>query len=205
MKNLFFTFFLIYIIQGTSCAQNFNAYLSGGIVTSQVSGDALGGFDKAGVEAGIGVTTPVSKKMSMAFELTYIQKGSRKPSKLDQGDISQYLLRLNYLEVPLIISYHINEKLDVYLGAAVGYLLSSLEENENGEIFPSLPFKSTDISAIGGAEYRFGKHVKANFRGLQSVLPVREYGGQVNPFLDGGQYNSVFVLMMSYYFKPLEK
>ncbi|MEP7265195.1 MAG: outer membrane beta-barrel protein [Bacteroidota bacterium] len=205
MKNIFFTFFLIYIVEGISYGQNFNAYLSGGIVTSQVSGDALGGFDKAGVETGIGVSTPVAKKMAMAFELTYIQKGSRKPSKLDQGDISQYLLRLNYLEVPITINYQLNDKFDVYLGASAGYLISSLEENENGEIFPALPFKSTDISVIGGAEYRFGKHLKANLRGLQSVLPVREFGGQVNSFVDAGQYNSVFVLMVNYYFKPLEK
>jgi hypothetical protein len=196
--------FLISVFSSTH-GQRFNSYVQAGVVTSQVSGDALGGFDKAGIEGGIGVITPVSKSISVALELTFIQKGSRKPSKLDQGDPSQYLMRLNYLEVPVTASYRIQKlKLDVYLGIAAAYLLNSYEENENGELTYNLPFNSTDISVTGGLRYALAKHLQVDFRGIQSVFPVREFGGKAAAFFDGGQYNSAVVLMFGYYFKSLK-
>ncbi len=203
--KLFFVLAALYVSSMKfTLAQNFNAFAFGGVAASQVSGDALGGFDKAGIIFGAGVETPVSKNLAMSFEISYLQKGSRKPSKLDQGDPSQYLLRLNYLEVPLTLSYHLNKNVDVSLGAAAGYLVSSLEENENGELILKLPFKTLDISATGGVSYRFDEHFKATLRGIQSVLPVREFGGKVSPFFNAGQYNSVVVLMLGYYFKSLK-
>jgi Outer membrane protein beta-barrel domain len=204
MKRLFILTFILAVSVKFTIAQNFNAFVLGGITASQVSGDALGGFDKAGVIFGAGVETPIAKNFDLSFEISYVQKGSRKPSKLDQGDPSQYLLRLNYLEVPLTVSYHINKKVDVSLGASAGYLVSSLEENETGELILQLPFNTLDISATAGVSYRFDEHFKATLRGIQSVLPVREFGGKANPFINGGQYNSVMVLMFSYHFKSLK-
>jgi hypothetical protein len=202
-RSVIIVFLLLIFFQ--SSAQRFNAFVQAGVVTSQVSGDALGGFDKAGLEGGIGVITPVSRSISLSMELTFIQKGSRKPSKLDKGDPSQYLMRLNYLEIPVTASTTIKKlKLDVYLGLAAGYLLSSYEENESGELIFKLPFNSTDISVTGGLRYALSEHLQVDFRGIQSILPVREFGGQVSPFFDGGQYNSAFVLMFGYYFKSLK-
>ena len=186
-------------------AQRFNAYISGGAAASQVSGDALGGFDKAGVAAAAGVVTAISRKMEIGMEIGYLQKGSRKPSRLDQGDPVQYLLRLNYIEIPVCVGYAIGRNLKVFAGPSIGILLNSKEENENGELLLSLPFKSLDAGITGGAAYRLSDHWKGVFKGVQSLLPVREFGGAARPFFDGGQYNSVVVLSLGYYFFELEK
>jgi opacity protein-like surface antigen len=196
---------LVLIIFFFSCmhaeAQRFNAFLNAGIVASQVSGDNLAGFNKAGFTGGVGVSAPVGKRMDVAFEITYVQKGSRKPSRLDQGDPTQYLMRLNYLEVPLTLSYKITDRISGYAGAAAAYLFGSYEANENGELTLSLPFQLTDISACGGVSYLLTDNLSVHVRGTQSVLPVRKFGGSTYGFIAGGQYNSVMELLLAFYLK----
>ena len=87
-------------------AQQFRGEVTAGIVGSQVSGDQLGGFNKAGLLAGIGVRTSLSEKVEAGFRMLYLQKGSRKPLKNDGTDSAFYLLRLNYIELPFTIRYH---------------------------------------------------------------------------------------------------
>jgi hypothetical protein len=181
-------------------AQRFNAFAAGGIVASQVSGDNLGGFDKAGVSVGLGVSTPLAKRLSMSMEIRYVQKGSRRPSKLDQGDPRQYLLRLNYLEVPVMVSYRINERFDAGAGFTAGYLLSSYEENENGELIFNDPFEKTEIGVAGSVGYMITEQLKLQLRGLQSLLAVRETDW-LNNRIVYGQFNSAFELMASWYFR----
>lgn len=184
-----------------SNAQRFNSYADIGLVASQVSSDSLGGFDKAGWTAGIGVTTPLTKKLKAAFEISYIQKGSKMPNKLEQGDPAQYLMRLNYLEVPVSLGYSITDRIDAYAGIAAAYLFSSYEANENGELLNNLPYESLDLSVCGGVSYLLTDQFSAHFRGSQSMLPIRKFGGTVNGIVAGGQYNSVLELLIAFYFK----
>ena len=193
--------FLFSLQPAVVSAQNFNAFATAGIVASQVSSDELGGFDKAGFTFGGGVVTPISKKMSLAFEINFIQKGSRKPNKLDQGDPTQYLMRLNYLEVPLMLGYTINDNFTAYLGLSAAYLVSSLEENENGTIALALPFNSTDFSGVAGVGYYLTENLRADLRGTQSIIPFRDFGGDRYGFMPGGNYHSVMELTVSWYFK----
>lgn len=204
MRKTFLIIAFIVSIQ-TVNAQRFNAYFSAGVAASQVSGDELGGFDKAGLAAAAGVVTPISRKAGMGMEIGFLQKGSRKPSRLDQGDPVQYRLRLNYVEIPVYVTFSLNRKLALFAGPSIGVLISSMEENEDGELSLSLPFKRFDAGITGGLAYRLAEHWNAVFKGVQSVMPVREFGGSALPFFDGGQYNSVVVLSLGYYFNEIEQ
>ena len=194
---------ILILVSCCSHGQRFNAFLNGGVAASQVSGDGLGGFDKAGVSFSAGVITAMTEKLSIAMEIGYLQKGSRKPSRLDQGDPIQYLLRLNYIEVPVYLSYEAGKRLSLMAGPSVGVLLSALEENERGEIDYNPPFKSTDISITGGLQYYLSDQWAISLRTVQSVVPVREFGERAVPFLEGGQYNSVLVLSLACFFKKM--
>ena len=91
-------------------AQGFRAGVLTGVTASQISGDQLGGFDKAGLMIGGMVSTRLGKKLDLAMEILYIQKGSKKNPKPDIGDYTSYLLRLNYFEVPLMLQWHYSKR-----------------------------------------------------------------------------------------------
>ena len=78
---LLFCGFLTLSIQ----AQNFGGGFILGLSTSQVSGDNLGGFNKAGLLAGVFANTSISELLSFQMEMTFIQKGSDNP-KMNDAD-----------------------------------------------------------------------------------------------------------------------
>lgn len=186
-------------------AQKFEANLQCGIAGSQVSGDELSGFDKAGLIAGIGVKTPLNKDFSLGFKMLYLQKGSRKPSKLDQGDPSSYLLRLNYIEVPIQFRYKAGKKLFVELGPSFAYLVKHSEENEDGELENRNAFSKYDISITGAIVYPFNNHWELRVDGWQSILPIRKHSDGITYRLNQGQYNSVIAIGIQYTFKPIKE
>src|SRR5438132_3331012 len=98
-RKLFFTSLFIIFFQ-LLYAQRFHAGVTGGISTTQVAGDQLSGFNKAGVIAGGFVNSSLSEKTSLQMEIIFIQKGSRKPVETD-NDNQYYVMRLSYFEVPV--------------------------------------------------------------------------------------------------------
>ena len=81
MRFLGFLFtVLVYILSSiNSQAQNFGGGLITGVSTSQVAGDMLGGFNKIGFIFGVYTDLRVKENMSLQYEITYIEKGSKNP------------------------------------------------------------------------------------------------------------------------------
>lgn len=203
MKSLILLCFLL-TINAYSFAQRFDGYIEGGISTSQVSGDALSGFDKAGFMVGVGVVTSISKnnKTMMGMEIYDIQKGSRKPSRLDKGDPAFYRLRLNYVEIPLYLKYAASDHFQFFIGGALGVLTGSTEENENGKVAYQVPFNKFDASATVGLEYLLSADWRIGIRLIQSVTPIRDFSGNAPyTYFNNGQYNNVVAFAVSYLFK----
>lgn len=69
-------FFLITILEARG--QGFRAGVIAGVSATQISGDQLGGFDKAGIVAGGSVSTILSPKFDLQMEILYFQKGAKK-------------------------------------------------------------------------------------------------------------------------------
>ena len=72
-------------------AQNFGGGLILGLSTSQVGGDNLGGFNKAGLLTGAFVNSNISSLLNIQMEMTYIQKGSNNP-KMNENNITDISL-----------------------------------------------------------------------------------------------------------------
>lgn len=171
-------------------SQNFKGEFFAGGVGSQVSGDQLGGFNKGGFTIGAGVRLKIDEKSSIGFQLGYIQKGSRKPSTLEDDLPSFYLLRLNYIEMPLLYRYRMGKKIYFEVGPSLGYLFSAHEEDQNGEMPYMKPFLKFDLSATVILGYPLGKNWDFQFGYIQSILPVREHGAGSTYRLNRGQYNT---------------
>ncbi|HRH67338.1 MAG TPA: porin family protein [Bacteroidia bacterium] len=198
MKRFCIFCFLVGIIT-TAGAQGFKAGLRAGITATQVAGDRLTGFNKAGIVAGGFVNRDFSEKLSLRLEIIFIQKGSRKPVNTD--DNSYYRMRLHYAEVPLLLIYNATKKISLEAGPSFGSLVFSQEDNQLGELFGAPPFKKYEISANAGVLFHLSGHWLADARYNWSLTTIRPYAGNYNyNFFDQGQYNSVMQVALLYQF-----
>ena len=184
-------------------AQKFKAGVLLGISATQISGDNLGGFDKAGLVVGGMVSTPISEKFDMAMEITFFQKGSKKNSKPEKGDYTSYNLRLNYIEVPVLFQWKFSKRFTFEAGPTFGALLSYKEENELGEIpwDPPRPFDNFELGITGGMRVHFAQNFSSIFRLSSSVIPVRPHQSGESYRANHGQYNASLLLGLQYTFK----
>jgi hypothetical protein len=174
-----------------------------GVSTSQVSGDQLSGFNKAGIYAGAFVNLHITDKWLFQFEIDYIQKGSRKNPKPSRNDFTKYVMNLQYFEVPILFKWEFLDRFQLEMGPAVGYLIKNtgVERDENGPFVDPRPaFSKIDLSVMGGVSFKIIEHLKLNIRGSQSVLPIRQHESGAVYRLNRGQYNSVlaFTLHLEY-------
>lgn len=215
---------MCYMFPFIALAQQFKAGLIAGIATTQVDGDTYAGYNKLGFVAGGFVTKNFSaysggqyrkSKWSASFEITYVQKGSRKIPHPDKGDYSFYKLNLNYAEVPFLVRYSFigtdsagekKSKFQIEGGIAVGALVQFWEEDKNGQVTGGVPFEKFDVSTVLGLTYLISDNLFFNARYEYSALPVRRgpvlqyYQNWTHRFLKPGYYNNVLLFSFRYQF-----
>lgn len=198
MRGLILTFLLSCVLVENCPAQRFKLELHGGIAGTQMSGDQLSGFNKPGLFAGAGVQADLSQKTALGFRMLFFQRGSQKRLRNDSTDTEYYLLRLNYLEVPLTFRYQLKERFTVEAGPSIGYLISSYEADFNGELPASRPFNTLDFSLMGSIGYRIHPKLGFQFGYWQSILPVREHLSGETFRWNKGQYSSAITFSLVY-------
>ena len=187
-----------FLISYSGTAQKFDAGIIVGVSPSQVDGDNLSGFNKVGIKAGGFVKRKFSDDWALQFELEYIQKGSRRPVNTD--DNSYYLLRLNYVEAPFMLSYFVNKKLSVEAGLSLGVLISYYEEDETGIPYNS-DFHKYDFLGNGGINYMLSEHLSVGVRFSYSLVPIRLYGDEAPYYyFNRNQFNNVLAFSLQYQF-----
>ncbi len=179
-------------------AQNFHAGVIGGISTTQVAGDQLSGFNKAGIILGGFVSRELTEKTKFQMEIIFIQKGSRKP--INENDNTFYAMRLSYFEIPVLFKWQVAPKLNFELGPSIGALIFSEEERESGILKGQPPFKKVEISGNVGLSYPLTEKLNLNTRFSSSILPIRPFPGNQTDFFNSGQYNTVLAFSLQYQF-----
>lgn len=195
--------FLTFSIQ----AQNFGGGAILGISTSQVGGDNLGGFNKAGFLIGIFANKSISELLSFQMEMTYIQKGSNNPdmNNFEHANQGRLDISLSYIEVPLLLQYHQNNKLKIEGGFLSAYLINGYYNDNYGKIDPTNGplFVNYDIGLLLGMDYKFSNKLSLNTRISNSILPIGtknyEDTSTYNSFTKG-QYNTVISFALHYNF-----
>jgi hypothetical protein len=184
-----------------SAQAEFSGGLRGGLVTSQVSGDGLAGWNKFGGALGAFVQMGFKENQSITFEIQYVNKGSRKPADTKNEDFNVFEMKLNYVEVPITYNYRRNN-FQFDLGLYAGVNTKSLQLSNGNEYDNNPPFEKLDMGLIGGVHWLASEKLSFILRASSSLLPVRPAPNPVQRFsyYEQGQYNQVLYLLLGYSF-----
>ncbi len=200
MKNILFLLF--FVISISAAAQSFKGGFRLGLTGSQVDGDNISGFNKAGLTGGFMAALPIDEYSDISAELLFVQKGSRKnPTK--NNNLYKYIMRLNYIEMPFLY----RRQLKTNFGFEAGLSFAILIDNKNREfdIYGKIParpdFEKYEIAAHAGFKYFLNEKQSVNLRYSNSVIPIRKSPGisTYNYFIRG-QYNIVLSLTYEHWF-----
>src|SRR4051812_8494325 len=170
MKKVFvvFTFLGFLLFSHSVSAQIRNAIILGASA-SQIDGDKQGGFDKAGLVFGGSSNFKITDKFSFQPEILWLQKGS----KADTFDIFDpnafYKWRLNYVSVPVLLNYQIQEKFTLQAGLTADVLIDAKVDAGSGFFDRTDELQKLDLNYTGGIEYRISPKFGANARYQYSI------------------------------------
>jgi hypothetical protein len=198
MKRLLMLAVAAIFMTGLAKAQRFDGGILAGFNGTQVEGDSYKGYHKPGAVAGFYVQSDLAPAIFAAMEIKFNQKGARKnPTTKDP---TKYIMRLNYIDMPIYAAFRTSDKGSILAGIQPGYLLSGKEFNEYGEFPPEdqSPFNNLDLQVLVGFQFDFLDRVKADLRFALSVLPIRDKPGDTNYYWHDSQFNNVISLALYY-------
>jgi hypothetical protein len=179
-----------------------------GVSPSQVHGDMYSGFHKLGGMGGVGVETVFNEKASMNLSFLFIQKGARKNQNLEKNDLNYYYLNLNYLEVPILVTYT-QKKFLFDIGVSASYLINYYEASEAGNFTGMFPFQKYDFSVKVGLGLNINPKWFVNFRSSNSFITTRPnrvrqaiyYNNIIARTFNKGYYNNILEFTLGYRIK----
>ena len=207
MKKKFALFIFCGFLISNLQAQNFGGGIILGLSTSQVGGDDLGGFNKAGLLVGVYANKSISPLLSFQMEMTFIQKGSNNPKMNDyeHKNVGRPDISLSYIEVPLLLQYKQSEALEIEGGLQIANLITGYYNDTYGKISTTTidPFIDYDIGLLIGMDYKFSENLSLNTRISNSILPIGEEDYNHPTTYNStrkGKYNSVLSFAIHYNF-----
>ncbi len=209
MKIVFFILLIPFCFLGQDKSGAFNLLLNMGVTPAQVHGDAYSGFHKVGFTGGVGVESVFSDKIKMSLSFLFIQKGARKNQNPQKNDFTSYYLNLNYVEVPLLLTYTSNNKYIFDLGVSAGYLINYYESTEIGNMTGNYPFQKFEYSVKVGLGYNINPKWFVNFRSSNSFITIRPnytkqaiyYNNLLARLFNKGYYNNILEFTLGYRIK----
>ncbi len=186
-------------------AQRFKGAVMGGLNMSQVDGDEVYGYHRFGGHLGAAAILPINN-WDITLEVVFNQKGAYQKPQYDADSLTgEYDVRLNYVEVPVLVHYTDKEFITGGVGLSWGALVSS-SEIEHGGLQPpytdQVQFNRYDLNFLADAQIRVWKRLKFNIRFAYSMIPIRERLFE-NPFRDPWtrkQYNHMWTFRLVYVF-----
>lgn len=191
---------LLFLFAAQANAQSFSGGLRIGLTGTQVQGDMISGFDKAGICGGFTVGIPLNDLSSLGMELLFVQKGSRRNPTKD--NLTKYIMRLNYIEMPVMYRRKLKKNFGFETGLSFGVLIKNtdVEYDINGLLPGRAPFEEYEFAAHAGFTYYLNEKSAVNLRYSNSILPIRPHPGGVVYNFNRGQYNLALSLSYEYHF-----
>jgi len=188
-------------------AQIMKGAVVAGINLSQVDGDEVYGFHKVGLNLGAGVIVPFSDHWEVSMELSYSQKGSYQKPHYDSDSLTgEYKLKLNYVEVPVLVHFNDKDRIKFGLGFGWGRLVG-VEEYEHGRRVESTnlngPYSRNDFVGLADIRFRVYKKIKFNVRYGYSLAKIRTrtyYPPGSTDSWTRKQYNNYWTIRLIYVF-----
>jgi opacity protein-like surface antigen len=193
MKRFAVLIFLTVFAGIAGFSQKFEGGVLGGLNASQVDGDTYNGYKKPGIVAGGYVITNLSRNLFAGMELKFSQKGSRNIDSLAINGQIKYVMRLNYVDLPVYLGIRTNDRISILLGLSPGFLLSGTEYNDYGKFTEQdqHPFNSFDLEAMLGFRFKITNRIFVDLRGAYSVIPIRDKPGIILSYWKKSQFNNL--------------
>ncbi|QSE97081.1 outer membrane beta-barrel protein [Fulvivirga lutea] len=175
MKKKLLLIFLLSAFYFTSIqAQNFRAYIIAGFNVSQIEGDELSGYNKAGLIFGGATNFKLDEKWSFQQEIVYYQRGSRATDEeLEADDFTK--LRVDYIDISILPVYHIDEKWSVIGGLGYGFFIDVVSDlNAERSVFEN------DLFFALGPQYQLSYKLLASIRLQFSTITVLDFQDAYN-------------------------
>jgi len=186
--RVFFLLLLSICISGWASAQEhlFNAGMLIGGNGIEIKGDKEMHWGSGGLTLGAYVNTFFSKRLALQLEIKYIRKGSIYVYNNVFGLEDYEVLKLNYIELPLVTQYYFKANAKCFFvegGVAYAYLFSkTYTDSRMGTTEPNTRFEGyrrNDFSIMGGLGYRFISKKDHDFSILfsasRSVRSIHDY------------------------------
>lgn len=200
------------ISQNTDNVFSFKPFV--GLNACQIHGDNASGYHQPGINGGIIVNSYLNKKTSLDIGFMFSQKGARKNQNVDKGDYDFFSITLNYIELPVLLNYKVNNPYFITVGPSIAYL-AGYKEYYNGINWSGVyPFNKFEYNVNFG----LGRKIKNNWlvevRTTNSFMPIRNYGTIANHvffpnplarFFNKGLYNNILSAFIIYHIKIKKK
>jgi hypothetical protein len=124
---------------------------------------------KTGVHAGLFGELPLSRRFSLEADLLYSQKGG-----VDPGDsmAPKITLRLNYLDLPVLLDFYLTPRLAIEAGPEMGLLLAARAHSGNYTATIHDVYRSFETGVAGGVFYQLPGGVSVGLRYVQGFKPI---------------------------------
>lgn len=197
----------ILLVLGCSVhSQVIKGSLIGGFNLAQVDGDEVYGFKRPGFNVGVGAIVPINDQWSYSIETNFDQKGSYERWAPEYNDTIDfyYKLRLNYVQIPMMVHYEDRQTITVGTGFSYGRLVTAKEWEYGQPTATNLsgPYSKNDFAWIVGLRFRLSGRLKFDFRYSYSIAPIRtrHYVTTAGQEWDRKQYNNVLTFRVIYVF-----
>ncbi|MBI9037169.1 MAG: PorT family protein [Bacteroidales bacterium] len=203
--RIFILFLLIFFFtadQGYS--QRIKGALIAGFNATQVDGDEVVGYNKLGLNVGAAAIIPFKKKWSFSIENVFSQKGSHRGEIYIDSLSGSYTLRLNYVEVPVLVHFTDKEIITVGSGFSWGRLVGAKEWEHGQRTNTSAkngPYDKNEFSWLADLRFRIWKRLKFNLRFSYSLAKIRtrKYDNGYSTW-ERKQYNNALSFRLLYIF-----
>lgn len=153
-----------------------------------------------GISIGAFSRIEIGKRFLARPEISYLLKGSR----YSTSGTSNSKQLLHNLSIPILMGYKASQKINVFLGPQVDFLLKARSKAANGSFDNTDFYKTTEISGTVGASYQLNNKLGIDLRYTQGLTPILEIEvmdgtGNVSEVIKRKTY--VFQLGLSYLIK----
>ena len=158
-------------------------------------------FDvRASFLAGFTAEYPITKKYNLKLEALYLRQGESNRNDLPQQGLIENNLKLDYLNIPILVSYPILENLRVESGLGMSFLLRAQKEiiTQNMQDFSkdSSNLRKFDLNFNLGLYYPTTWNFVLGLRYSRGLIDVTKNDN----VLDSSAFNSIFQLSLEYRF-----
>lgn len=201
-KKLFYKISLAFALFVIFPLYSFSQPFGGGIFVggnfSQIDGDRFSGYNLPGFYGGGFVNLELSEKSKAQIEFSYIRKGAG--NDFDETNSTFYKVKLDYIEMPILLDYELHKRFRIHAGLAYGLLFKQTEDLDGaGDLTPIPLFDDYDFSGLAGFDFKIIGNLFITSRIEYSLLKIRSHPGNQTYFFNRGQYNNCISFSLRYH------